>query len=311
MIELFKYTRENKAQWDQLIQKSRNGTFLFLRDYLDYHSDRFKDYSFIITKKGRMEAVMPGNQYNNSFYSHQGLTYGGLVSSVKISTNEVIKIFDLLNEELQKNNIQEVIYKPIPLIYHRIPAQEDLYALFLNKAEKIACNISSTIFQNNKIPFIESRKSGIRKSIKEGVKIIESNDFASFWQILNTNLVSRFNKKPVHSLVEIIQLYERFPNNIKLYAGVHQDAIIACTLLFIMENIVHVQYISANEKGKEIGALDLLFEQLINKEFKHVPVFDFGHSTENMGFYLNENLIFQKEGFGGRGITYETYKYTL
>jgi len=30
-----------------------------------------------------------------------------------------------------------------------------------------------------------------------------------------------------------------------------------------------------------------------------------------MGMHLNEQLIFQKEGFGGRGVVYETYKYNL
>jgi hypothetical protein len=78
-----------------------------------------------------------------------------------------------------------------------------------------------------------------------------------------------------------------------------------------MEKVVHVQYISANEKGKELGALDFLFDRLINFEFCNFPIFDFGQSTENLGNYLNENLIFQKEGFGGRGVTYDTYRYEL
>jgi len=72
-----------------------------------------------------------------------------------------------------------------------------------------------------------------------------------------------------------------------------------------------VQYIGANEQGKRLGALDLVFDELINRTFSSESFFDFGISTENMGNYLNENLIFQKEGFGGRGIVYEIYKYNL
>jgi hypothetical protein len=30
-----------------------------------------------------------------------------------------------------------------------------------------------------------------------------------------------------------------------------------------------------------------------------------------MGRYLNNALIFQKEGFGGRGIVYEIYEYNI
>ncbi len=310
MIEIIRYSANLKVQWDNLVSNSRNGTFLFYRDYMDYHSDRFNDYSFLIYRNKKLEAVLPGNISGNSFYSHQGLTYGGLISTPKINTTEVVEFFNLLNLELKNIGISEVIYKPIPLIYHRIPAQEDIYALFLNNAQKIGCHISSTIYQNNKLQFNESRKSGIRKAKREEVQIIESKDFNSFWRMLEGNLISKFNIKPVHSINEIELLSSRFPKNVKLYLAICKETIVAGTVIYIMRNTIHVQYISATETGKELGALDVLFDQLINKEFKNIPVFDFGHSTEQMGKYLNEKLIFQKEGFGGRGVVYETYKYS-
>ena len=64
-------------------------------------------------------------------------------------------------------------------------------------------------------------------------------------------------------------------------------------------------------EGKELGVLDLLFDYLINQEYTNYPYFDFGQSTEQMGNYLNESLIFQKEGFGGRGMCYDIYEYGL
>jgi len=311
MVEIVRYTSDYTGQWDDLVARSRNGTFLLNRGYMDYHSDRFNDCSYLIFRKGTLEAVLPGNLSDKSFISHQGLTYGGLITTGKICTTEVIEIFNLLNNELKSIGIQEVIYKPVPLIYHNIPAQEDIYALFLNKAEKIGCNLSSTIIQGNKMRFIESRKSGIRRSLKEGVQISKSDDFSSFWGILEGNLVNKFNTKPVHSLLEIELLNKRFPENIQLFVAKHKGTTVAGSILYLMKNILHVQYISASETGKETGALDLLFDHLINIEFPHIPVFDFGHSTEEMGKILNENLIFQKEGFGGRGTVYEIYKYNL
>jgi len=311
MFDLIRYNSDFQIQWDNLVSTSRNGTFLFYRDYMEYHSDRFNDCSYLIFRKGKLEAILPGNISNNCFYSHQGLTYGGLISSSKICTSEVIEIFKILKKVLQNIGIKYVIYKPVPLIYHHIPAQEDIYALFINKAEKIACNISSTIFQNSKLGFIESRKSGLRKSIKECIQIVESNNLSTFWSILERNLQLKFNTKPVHSLREIELLTKRFPENIRLFVAKQKGIIIAGTILFLMKNVIHVQYISANEIGKETGSLDLLFDHLINKEFQHIPIFDFGQSTEKMGKFLNENLIFQKEGFGGRGIVYDTYKYHL
>lgn len=311
MIDIVKYNSDYKEDWDNLISNSRNGTFLLYRDYMDYHSDRFIDWSFLFYKKEKLEAVLPGNLNGKALFSHQGLTYGGLVSSVRINTVDVIEIFNLLNYELQKAGIHYVVYKPIPLSYHRIPAQEDIYALFKNNAKKIGCQISSSIFQSSKISFNELRKRGVKKSIKEGVQVSESTDFAIFWSILEFNLLNKYKTKPVHSLKEIMYLHKRFPDNIKLYIADRDGIVVAGTVLYIMENLVHVQYISASEIGKNISALDLIFDQLINKTYQHIPVFDFGQSTEKMGNYLNENLIFQKESFGGRGIVYETYRYDV
>ena len=77
------------------------------------------------------------------------------------------------------------------------------------------------------------------------------------------------------------------------------------------KRVIHTQYISASVEGKELGVLDLMFDFLINREYVNYPIFDFGQSTEDMGHILNEPLIFQKEGFGGRGMIYDIYEYNL
>lgn len=311
MLELKVYRKENMQDWDSLIKRSKNGTFLFLRSYMDYHSHRFSDLSFMIYRNGKIEGVLPGNIANKIYYSHQGLSYGGLVLTEKISVSEVLIIFELLNKELRNRGVEKVIYKPIPYIYHKMPSQEDIYALFKMGAIKIACNISSTIYQRNKLNFIESRKSGIRKSKKFNVEFIESNRFDLFWPILNENLTNKYEKNAVHSLEEISYLHDQFPNSIKLYLASINQRIVAGTVLYLMDNVIHVQYISANEEGKSTGALDMIFDKLINDIYKEYPIFDFGQSTEDNGYYLNENLIFQKEGFGGRGVVFDSYEFLV
>ena len=311
MIDIIQYHKEKKNDWDQLVKRSKNGTFLHLRDYMDYHSDRFLDHSFLIYRKSKLVAVFPGNIVNQTYYTHQGLSYGGLIFIAKLSQVDVLKIFETINVALIKVNIREVIYKPIPYIYHTNPAQEDLYALFRNEANSIACNISSTIELTNKIKFIESRKSGIRKAKKNNIKIEESKNLEKFWSILNLNLKNKYQQKPVHSLEEMNHLKNEFPENIKLYCAYERDKLLAGTILFIMKKAVHVQYISASTEGKEKGALDLLFNDLINNKYQNFLYFDFGHSNESKGRYLNENLIFQKEGFGARGVVQYIYQYKL
>ena len=311
MIELKKYDSSQKTAWDTFVKNSRINTFLFQRDFMEYHSDRFEDFSILIYRKGKLEAVLPANIKGTVFYTHQGLTYGGLIISSKITAIDVLSIFEELNLFLKENGINEVIYKALPIIYHKQPMQEDIYALYRLKADKISCTLSSTIFNKNKIAFTESRKSGLRKAEKSGITIAESSDYTSFWGILDYNLSNNHGVKPVHTLDEILKLRDLFPNNIRLYCSILEGRIIAGTVLFVMDNLIHVQYISANEEGKLSGAIDLLFDQIINNIFSTIDIIDFGHSNEDSGNYLNERLIFQKEGFGGRGVVYEIYSYKI
>lgn len=312
MFEIELYTSDKKQEWNTFISNSKNGTFLFDRDYMEYHSARFKDNSLMIYRKGLLYAVLPANRCDTTIWSHQGLTYGGLVMSVKSVTSEILDVWALVNSFLKKEGIERVIYKPIPYIYHQIPAQEDLYALFkLCKTNIIGRNISSTIYQNNKIKFIESRKAGIRKAKKNNITISSSLDFVSFWEILDNNLKNKYGVAPVHSLKEILYLNSLFPSNIKLYLAYKEDRVLGGTVLYITKNVVHTQYISASLEGKESGVLDLLFDFLINEEYSYMPIFDFGQSTEEGGDILNSSLIFQKEGFGARGVLYDIYEYYL
>lgn len=312
MIEVRLYTPNDIYTWNQYVENSKNGTFLFNRNYMDYHSDRFLDFSLMIYRNSKLYCLLPANRVDTVLYSHQGLTYGGLITNNKVTTSEVLDVFYAINLFLKQKGITKVIYKTIPYIYHTIPAQEDLYALYrIGNCSLIARNISSTIYLDNKIKFIESRRSGIRKALQNRISIIRSERLELFWDILNTNLKNKYGVKPIHTLQEMQLLQSRFPKNIVLYLAFQEELPVGGTLLYVMDHIVHTQYISASLIGKETGALDLLFDYLINKEYSNYKIFDFGQSTENNGDYLNESLIFQKEGFGGRGIIYDIYEYIL
>lgn len=309
-VELYK--AEQKLSWNTFVENAKNATFLFNRDYMDYHSDRFHDNSLMIYRKEKLYALLPANIKEDTLYSHQGLTYGGLIMSNKATVLDTIETFQAIHDYLRKQGIKKVVYKPLPYIYHLVPSQEDLYALFkTTNAHIIGRNISSTIYQENKIKFIESRKSGIRKALANNITVKMSNDYAAFWDILNTNLKNKYGVAPVHNLEEIQLLQSRFPKNIKLYLAYKGEQALGGTVLFLTRRVIHTQYISASIEGKELGVLDLLFDHLINHEYVNYPVFDFGQSTEDMGHVLNESLIFQKEGFGGRGMCYDIYEYEL
>lgn len=311
-MEIRRYRREDKELWNSFVNKARNATFLFDRNYMDYHADRFDDNSFMFYHKGKLKAVLPANVAGDILYSHQGLTYGGLLLDKKATVEDVLECFDSLNSWLRENGISKVVYKALPWIYQQYPSEEDLYALTWKcKAQLISRNIASTIVIDNKLKFAESRKSGIRKALSLNIEVGESNDVDGFWHVLEDNLGNRYNAKPVHTANEMKLLMSRFPNNIRLYVAKMNGEIVGGTLIYVTPQVVHTQYISASVEGKKHGALDLLFDYIINKVYANCRYFDFGKSTEQGGAYLNEPLIFQKEGFGGRGVCYDWYQWEL
>lgn len=311
-MEIRRYRREDKKLWNSFVSKARNATFLFDRNYMDYHADRFDDNSFMFYHKGKLKAVLPANVAGDTLYSHQGLTYGGLLLDKKATVEDVLECFDSLNFWLRENGISKVVYKALPWIYQQYPSEEDLYALTWKcKAQLISRNIASTIVIDNKLKFAESRKSGIRKALSLNIEVGESNDVDGFWHVLEDNLGNRYNAKPVHTANEMKLLMSRFPNNIRLYVAKMNGEIVGGTLIYVTPQVVHTQYISASVEGKKHGALDLLFDYIINKVYANCRYFDFGKSTEQGGAYLNEPLIFQKEGFGGRGVCYDWYQWEL
>ena len=311
-MEIRRYRREDKELWNSFVNKARNATFLFDRNYMDYHADRFDDNSFMFYHKGKLKAVLPANVAGDTLYSHQGLTYGGLLLDKKATVEDVLECFDSMNSWLRENGISKVVYKALPWIYQQYPSEEDLYALTWKcKAQLISRNIASTIVIDNKLKFAESRKSGIRKALSLNIEVGESNDVDGFWHVLEDNLGNRYNAKPVHTSSEMKLLMSRFPNNIRLYVAKMNGEIVGGTIIYVTPQVVHTQYISASVEGKKHGALDLLFDYIINKVYANCRYFDFGKSTEQGGAYLNEPLIFQKEGFGGRGVCYDWYQWKL
>ena len=299
-------------EWNLFVAASKNGTFLFDRRFMDYHNDRFCDHSLLVYRDQRLYALLPANQKDDTLVSHGGLTYGGLVTDSRCSAKGVLDAFTAINEYLRQQGFRHVVYKAVPWIYHQLPAEEDLYALTsVCHARLTIRDISSAIIGDRKIRFSESRKSGIRKAHRQGLTIAESTDFATFWQILNENLTGKYGVRPVHSVAELELLHSRFPEKIRLYMVFDGETPVGGTLLFLTPQVLHTQYISANAFGKQHGAIDLLFDHLINNTYKDYPYIDFGKSTVSDSADLNEQLIFQKEGFGARAVCYDTYEYDL
>ena len=312
MFEIKPYSPEMKSEWDAFVDASKNGLFLFFRDYMDYHHDRFEDHSIVVYRQNKLYALLPANISHDVLYTHQGLTFGGLIVNEHFTAAESLTIFKLINAYLHNEGIRKVVYKAIPWLYHQQPAEEDLYAIYrTTNAKLVARDISTAIRLDMPLAYNEMRNRGIKKALHHGIIVEESNRWTDFWEVLTTNLQTKYHVSPVHSLSEICMLKARFPNNIRLFTAQLNGKVLGGTVVYEYGNVAHTQYISASLEGKKLHALDLLLDKLIHEVYRNKTWFDFGKSTEQQGTILNEGLIFQKESFGGRAVCYDWYEWNL
>lgn len=326
-MQIRRYSPADKSQWDAFVNASRNGTFLFRRDFMDYHADRFTDHSLIFTDEKGWVALLPANEGpkaeepdgKREFFSHQGLTYGGFVLAPRVGTGTLMALFDMTREYLHAAGFHLWHYKQVPFIYHRQPAEDDEYALWRIGARLDVCNIATAIDLRSPLqaPMEERRGRGQRRAARLGYRVrplSHPDELSVYWPLIEENLRACHATRPVHSCQEMQLLMRRFPENIKVWvADAPQEAArreAGILLLFQTDTVAHSQYPHASEEGKKDGVMDLLFLHVLEEMKKERPslrYFDFGISNEQGGRFLNEGLQSQKEGFGAHGVAYRQW----
>ena len=310
-MEIVRYNPVYSAEWDDFVGKSKNGTFLFMRHYMDYHADRFADHSLMFYQEGKLVALLPANEADSVLYSHQGLTYGGFILSVHNSAVQVLALMDILLQYLREHDFVRLVYKCIPHIYHRYPAEEDLYALFRKEARLMVRNLA-TVVPTKKMMKSSRLKRAKKRAEKESLRVEECGDAAIFWKIIEDDRWEQHGVKPLHTKEEMNLLHGYFPENIRFFLV--KDAfenIFAGSVIYDSNIVTHLQYAAATREGKDIYATDVLYYELINSLFPENEYFDFGTSNENAGWYLNFGMSAHKEEFGGRGIAYDIYEINI
>ncbi|MBR1548691.1 MAG: GNAT family N-acetyltransferase [Prevotella sp.] len=313
MFDIRRYREADKAAWDAFVAQSKNGTFLFCRDYMDYHADRFSDHSLMFFQKGRLYALLPANEAPDGvLWTHQGLSYGGLITDTRATAVAIQALFCQLGDYLRSLGMARVVYKAVPWIYHSLPSEEDLFALVNTCRATIADrSLASVLMPHDRLRFTESRRSGLRKAVRAGLRVHESPDVMDFWPLLEANLHSKFNARPVHTAQEMSLLKSRFPEQIRIYVvSTPAGVVMGGTVLYLSRQVVRTQYISASPEGKACGAIDLLFDELLNRIYPDGRYIDFGTSMLRDGT-INQPLLFQKEGFGGRAVCYDIYEWDV
>jgi hypothetical protein len=315
MAETFsfrRYTADDEAAWNALVAASPNGTFLFDRRFMGYHAARFDDVSLLVERRGKLVALLPAHRQGTRVASHGGLSYGGLVLADTLGAQATWELMQALQQHWRAQGVTELLYKTVPAIYHRLPCEDDRWALLRCGAQLVRRDALSVIGPTA-AHWPPKRRRAITQATRHRAELNLSpsaesvQDWAAFWSLLDQELQARHGAHPVHTLDEIRLLAERFRQQISLRLARWEGRVVAGLVLFDTPTVRHLQYMAADEQGRRCAALDVLLEQAIAGAQAESKWFDFGHSNEDDGRVLNSGLAFYKESFGASTVVHDHY----
>jgi len=306
-IEVRRYRAELAGEWDRLVQNSRNGLFQFLRGYMDYHADRFEDFSAMAYVGGDLAAVLPASIDHETALasSHGGLTFGGPLFREDLRGEVALEVIDAMLGALRTWGAKELEVRLIPAFLASYPSAETDYALWRRGFELVRRDLSSALPLDKPLRPNSMRKRALAKGAKAGLQS-GLGSISQFHGLVTTVLATRHGVEPVHSCKELELLQDRFPEHILLRTVQQDGEMLAGILVYRYPTAWHTQYIAVSDEGRTAGALDVVIAGLIEEASTDGAAWlSFGTSTTHGGRELNEGLLRQKESFGARSVTHD------
>lgn len=311
-MKVVRYTSEYQDTWNLFLEQATNASFLFHRDFISYHQDRFTDHSLLLYEGHKLVALLPAHIEEQVLCSHFGLSYGGILQLPSLSFHQYLAVIEAIALYCQQVEIHSLIINEIPTIYNKQTTNTLAFISHALNGGKPSVQLLSTLDFAFPMQLNTNRKRMVQKGVKKGYIVKEDPLANAYWQdILIPRLRDRYNTDPVHSLSEITQLMQAFPQSIKqvnVYTSTGKIA--GGVTLFIHPHVAHLQYIAGTEEDNKNGALDLLIYTLLEQYQSTVRYFDFG-SSHISPKQLNAGLLYWKESFGARSTPQYCYSFSV
>jgi hypothetical protein len=322
IVTVHEYAPENRAEWEEFVEASNNGTMYHKMDFLDYHPEgRFSFYHLMFRRGKKLVGVLPGGLKDNGtvFWSPVGASYGSIVTK-DISFSLSLEIVDAFMDFCRKKEMKEAFLIPPPLVYSQNYSQHIEYAMLYRKFDFELHYISHSIDLKHGNDFLKYFDKTARKTIhkilrEKKITIRESDDYEAFNKILIDNK-ARHNVKPTHSLEDMLKLKELMPEKLKLLMVYHGDKAIAGSWLFLTNSkAVLCFYNMLLYEHENLKPIYLVMYETVRwaTEMGYGWV-DIGVSQDTSAedpMTPSQNLIYFKERFNSKGMLRSTYHYSF
>lgn len=314
-MEIEKYENQFEDIWDKFVMEdSVNGTFLQTRRFLNYHpAERFVDASIMFYDKGKIVAVCPAcsviEEGEKVFVSHKGSTYGGIIiSPTVLRTKKILIILDELEAYLQRLGFSKCILKQTNSLLSFDHTELIEYCLYYKKYmeyKELNLYIDYNRYNTENITerFSKLRKRWVKKCIDAEMYVRElsgEEDIRRFHDILSDNL-QKYDLKPYHTVEDLLDLKERFPDAIEFWGCVYHDRVVAVSMVFLFDSgkCAHTQYLAADSQYNEMSPMTYIYYKMIDiYRNRNMRYLSWGITSEHLGMEINENLTNTKEEYG-------------
>lgn len=310
-MEILKFTEKDHKHWEDFVAHANNGTIFHTLQFLGYHpSDRFQNHHLIVKDRSNIIALFPTVEDHKTIISHQGASYGGFVLKENLGIHTTYLMVEHVVQYFKAKGYKKIILTQPPLIYYNNPNQYIDFALMKNAFTYLKRDVTAVIPLDTADPlttFHGDARRSTKKAIREGVRVMVSDEFSQFYRILGHNLGMRHNVTPTHSLDELTTLKKIFPDKVILFGAYIKEKLLGGIVIFITNpRVILAFYISHDDKYQNYRPVNLLLYEVIkwgrSQGFKYL---DLGTFTLNMA--PNWGLGRFKEKFAARGFLRDTY----
>jgi hypothetical protein len=298
-LRIERYSTAQKQAWDDFVKnRAVNGHLMHLRDFLEYHGDRFADHSLMFRHGDQLVAVLAAHRSGDRIVSHGGLTFGGLLARSDATAADVREWFAQLGQYLLAEGLPIFDYRPPPLWYHREVFELDLWALRAAPSVRVTAIPAAVVKLDGTPLFNPTRRNVLEHGRAMGWQAKEcTTGLSELMTLVEGVLQRRHEAVPVHTSAQMDLLQSRFPREIRGY-GVRKNGgpLVAGAILLLSNQVIKLQYLGYDAEAT--GAAEVLFDHLVRCPEFQGRWFDLGTVMRSDG--VNAGLMAYKESIGGR-----------
>lgn len=324
-LKIESYTGKWEKTWDGFVANSRNGTLFHKRRFLAYHpAERFEDESLIFLDGEKIIGLLPAAKKTDNgkifLVSHPGASYGGLVLPLGSGMKETGEMLEAVKDFAEKKGYAGISFLRLPPSSLQVESSEDQqYWMYRQGYQMTRCEMDGAVDVSsmNETDILASLTGKCRNMVRQAergnVRVSISDDFKTYWSLLESVLEARHGAHPTHTLDEIIRLKSLLPNDIRLLAAFINGKMVAGTVLVtINSRAIYTLYMAQDYASQKFHPMHLVLVEALKLAIREKRrALHLGVSTEDGGTKVNEGLFFFKESFGCRPVRRESWELAL